>query len=63
VLTAGVCDLTTRGRRMQLVVSHIQHDEQLVPVPAIVRPILRLIHVAEFLHLGSPQPAHEASHS
>ncbi len=63
VLTAGVCDLTTRGRRMQLVVSHIQHDEQLLPVPAIVRPILRLIHVAEFLHLSSPQPAHEASHS
>jgi deazaflavin-dependent oxidoreductase (nitroreductase family) len=61
VIAAGVCDLITHGRRMPVVVSHIQHDEQLLPVPAIVRPILRLIHVADFLHLSSPQPAHEAS--
>ena len=51
VLTADVCDLITHGRRMRVIVSHIQHDEQLLPVPAIVRPILRLIHVADFLHL------------
>ena len=51
VLTAGVCDLITHGRPMRVIVSHIQHDEQLLPVPAIVRPILRLIHVADFLHL------------
>ena len=38
VLTAGVCDLITHGRRMRVVVSHIQHDEQLLPVPTIVRP-------------------------
>jgi deazaflavin-dependent oxidoreductase (nitroreductase family) len=62
VLTAGSCDLMTRGRRMQLLVSHIRHDEQLLPVPAVVRPILRLVHVAEFLHLRSPQPEHETSH-
>ena len=37
--------------RMRVIVSHIQHDEQLLPVPAVVRPILRLIHVADFLHL------------
>jgi hypothetical protein len=61
VIAAGVCDLITHGRRMPVVVSHIQHDEQLLPVPAIVRPILRLIHVADFLHLSSPQPAHQAS--
>lgn len=61
VLTAGVCDLITHGRRARVVVSRIQHDEQLLPVPAIVRPILRLIHVADFLHLSSPQPEHEAS--
>jgi deazaflavin-dependent oxidoreductase (nitroreductase family) len=61
VLTAGVCDLITHGRRMRVVVSHIQHDEQLLPVPALVRPILRQIHVADFLHLSSPQPEHEAS--
>jgi deazaflavin-dependent oxidoreductase (nitroreductase family) len=63
VLTAGVCELITRGHRIQLVVSHIQHSEQLLPVPAIVRPILRLIHVAEFLHLSPPHPEHEAFHS
>ena len=61
VLTAGVCDLITHGRCARVVVSRIQHDEQLLPVPAIVRPILRLIHVADFLHLSSPQPEHEAS--
>jgi len=63
VLSAGVCELITRGRRIQLVVSHIQHSEQLLPVPDVVRLILRLIHVAEFLHLRPPQPEHEAFHS
>jgi deazaflavin-dependent oxidoreductase (nitroreductase family) len=61
VVTAGVCDLITRDRRMRVVVSHIQHDEQLLPVPAMVRPILRLIHVADFLHLRLLQSEHEAS--
>ena len=61
LLTAGVCDLITHGRRMRVVVLHIQHDEQLLCVPAIVRQILRLIHVADFLHLNSPLPEHEAS--
>jgi deazaflavin-dependent oxidoreductase (nitroreductase family) len=61
VLTAGVCDLVTRGSRMPVVVSHIQHDEQRLAVPAAVRPILRLIRVADFLHLSLPQPGHEAS--
>lgn len=61
VLTAGACDLITQGRRMRVVVSHIQHDEQLPPVPTIVRPVLRLINVADFLYLISPQPEHDAS--
>jgi deazaflavin-dependent oxidoreductase (nitroreductase family) len=61
VVTAGVCDLITHGRRMRVVVSHIEHDEQLLPVPTIVRPMLRLIHVADFLHLSSPQPGHGTS--
>ena len=52
LVTAGVCDLITHGRRMRVVVSHIEHDEQLLPVPTIVRPILRLIHVVDFLHLA-----------
>ena len=61
VLAAGVCDLITHGRRMRVVVSHIQHDEQRLPAPAIVRPVLRLIDVADFLYLISPQPEHDAS--
>ena len=61
VLAAGACDLITQGRRMRVVVSHIQHDEQLPPVPTIVRPVLRLINVADFLYLISPQPEHDAS--
>ena len=56
VLTAGACDLITRGRRMRVVVLRVQRDEQLLLVPAIVRPILRLIHVADFLLLSLPQP-------
>jgi deazaflavin-dependent oxidoreductase (nitroreductase family) len=60
VVTAGICDLITRGRRMRLVVSHIQQDEQRLLVPALVRPILRLIHVADFLHLSLAQQGHEA---
>lgn len=61
VLTAGNCDLVTHGRRTRLVVSHIEHDEQLRLVPALVRLILRLVHVADFLHLRLAQPGHEAS--
>ncbi len=53
VLSAGICDLITHGRCIRVVVSHIQHDQQLLPVPVIVRPILRLIHVADFLNLKS----------
>jgi deazaflavin-dependent oxidoreductase (nitroreductase family) len=59
VLAAGVCELITDGRRMRVVASDIQHDEQLLAVPAVVRPILRMIHVADFLHLSSPEPEQE----
>lgn len=61
VRTAGVGDLITQGHRMRVVVSHIEHDEQLLLVPPIVRPILHVIHVADFLHLISPQSEHETS--
>jgi thiamine transporter ThiT len=49
VLTAGVCDLITA-------VAYIQHDEQLLLIPTFVRPILRLMRVADFLHFSSPPP-------
>jgi deazaflavin-dependent oxidoreductase (nitroreductase family) len=54
VLSAGSCDLITHGLRMRVIVSHIEHDEQRLPVSAIVRPILRLTGVADFLHLRLP---------
>lgn len=55
VRAAGVCDLITHDHRVRVAVSHIEHDEQLLLVAPIVRPILRLIDVADFLHLISPQ--------
>ena len=61
VLAAGVCDLITQGRRLRLAVSYVQHDERRLVVPALVRPILRLIEVADFLHLSLAQQEHDAS--
>jgi deazaflavin-dependent oxidoreductase (nitroreductase family) len=61
VLAAGGGDLLTQGCRIRVVVSNIQHDEQLLAVPAIVRPILRLIHVEDFLHLNVERPEPDAS--
>ena len=61
VLTAGHCELITRGRGLRLTVSHLQHDEQRLAVPAFVRPMLRLIGVADFLHLSLAEREHDAS--
>ena len=61
VLAAGACDLITRGRRLRLAVSYVRHDQRRLVVPALVRPILRLIHVADFLHLSLTERAHDAS--
>src|SRR5919197_3275672 len=60
VLAAGGCDLLTRGRRHRLTAPAIVHDERRRLVPLPVRPVLRLLRVADFLRLedaGSPQPA------
>ncbi|MGE5274584.1 MAG: nitroreductase family deazaflavin-dependent oxidoreductase [Verrucomicrobiota bacterium] len=51
VLAAGGCRLVTRGREHQLVDPEIVHDDALAPVPTLVRPALRLLHVADFLLL------------
>jgi len=61
VLAAGACDLITHGRSLRLVVSYVQHDRQRLVVPAFVRPILRLINVADFLHLSLTEREHDAS--
>jgi deazaflavin-dependent oxidoreductase (nitroreductase family) len=52
VLAAGGCTLVTRGRRHQLTDPEVVHDDDLAEVPAFVRPVLRLIGVADFLLLG-----------
>jgi deazaflavin-dependent oxidoreductase (nitroreductase family) len=51
VLAAGCCDLVTRGRRHSLTAPAIVHDESRRLVPPAVRPILRLLRVADFLRL------------
>ena len=61
VLTAGHCELISCGRGLRLTVSHVQHDEQRLAVPALVRPMLRLIGVADFLRLSLAEREHDAS--
>ena len=61
VLAAGTCELVTQGRRLRLAVSYVEHDERRLVVPILVRPILRLTHVADFLHLSLTQRDHDAS--
>ncbi len=55
VLAAGGCELVTRGRRHRLADPEIVHDDELAPVPPSVRPVLRLIGVADFLLLRDSQ--------
>ena len=52
VLSAGGCELITRGRRVRLVSPRLRHDVARRGVPAPVRPILRLLRVADFLQLS-----------
>jgi deazaflavin-dependent oxidoreductase (nitroreductase family) len=51
VLAAGGCDLVTRGRTVHLAAPEIFHDETRRYVPRPVRPILRLMGVADFMRL------------
>jgi deazaflavin-dependent oxidoreductase (nitroreductase family) len=53
VLAAGGCELVTRGCCIPLVAPHIEHDESRRLVPAVIRPMLRLLRVADFLYLHS----------
>jgi deazaflavin-dependent oxidoreductase (nitroreductase family) len=59
VEAADGCELITRGHRYRLTSPEIIHDESRHLVPAITRPILRLIRAADFLHLKATaeQPA------
>ena len=52
VLAAGGCDLVTRGRTIHLTAPEIFHDETRRHVPRMVRPILRVMGVADFMRLS-----------
>lgn len=51
VLAAGGCELEHRGRREQLDALRLVHDQTRRQVPALVRPVLGVLHVADFLSL------------
>ena len=51
VQSAGECELVTRGRRQRLTSPRILHDETRRLVPPLVRPVLGLLHVTDFLQL------------
>jgi deazaflavin-dependent oxidoreductase (nitroreductase family) len=51
VLAAGGCQLVTRGRHHRMVAPTIIHDQSRRLVPSPIRPILRLLRVADFLRL------------
>jgi deazaflavin-dependent oxidoreductase (nitroreductase family) len=52
VLAAGGCDLVTRGRTVHVTAPEIFHDETHRHVPGLVRPILRMMGVADFMRLS-----------
>ncbi|HEY9378062.1 MAG TPA: nitroreductase family deazaflavin-dependent oxidoreductase [Jiangellaceae bacterium] len=52
VLAAGGCSLTVRGEQVRLGDPRIVTHEERRPVPAVVRPMLGLLGVTEFLFLN-----------
>jgi deazaflavin-dependent oxidoreductase (nitroreductase family) len=56
VLAEGGCDLVTRGRTVHLGAPEIFHDETRRSVPRLVRPILRLLGVTDFMRLSTRGP-------
>jgi deazaflavin-dependent oxidoreductase (nitroreductase family) len=63
VLAAGGCELETRGRLEHLTAPRVVHDESRRQVPPLVRPVLRLLDVADFVRLTTDSPAARASGS
>ncbi|GAB2958721.1 nitroreductase [Amycolatopsis acidiphila] len=51
VLAAGGCGLETMGRQVALTNPRIVHDEQRTATPFVVRQILGVVGVTEFLYL------------
>jgi deazaflavin-dependent oxidoreductase (nitroreductase family) len=61
VVAAGGCDLVTRGRMVHVTAPEIFHDQTRRHVPGPVRPILRMMGVADFMRLSSPPARSTAS--
>jgi deazaflavin-dependent oxidoreductase (nitroreductase family) len=53
VLAAGGCELVTRGRTVRLSAPELFHDETRRHLPRLVRPILRMLGVADFMRLST----------
>ncbi len=57
VLAAGGCRIETRGQTYQCTAPRLFHDESRADMPVVVRQILSIAHVSDFLALtvvGSP---------
>jgi deazaflavin-dependent oxidoreductase (nitroreductase family) len=54
VLAADGCTLQVRGRRVRLTAPRIFHDAERRSAPPVVRQILAVLDVTEFLHLARP---------
>jgi hypothetical protein len=57
VLAAGGCEVIMHGRCHRLTAPAIVRDESRRFVPPPVRPILRLLRVADFLRLERARPS------
>ena len=55
VLAAGNCEVVTRGRTVHLTAPELFHDEARRAVPRAVRPLLRILGVADFMRLSTEQ--------
>jgi deazaflavin-dependent oxidoreductase (nitroreductase family) len=51
VLAAGGCDLISRGRPQTFTSAEVRHDESRRLVPSPLRPVLRVLRVADFMCL------------
>jgi deazaflavin-dependent oxidoreductase (nitroreductase family) len=54
VLAAGGCFLHVRGQRVRLTAPRIVHDADRRSAPLVVRQVLAVLDVTEFLHLVRP---------
>ena len=57
VLTAGRCELQTRGHAIRLISPHLFHDPRRRGIRPLERQILRILGVADFLYLRTEPTA------